>query len=151
MKKKDEKPPIQNDTTPRVTGIGGIFFFADSVEKTKNWYKNNLGLETNDYGSVFEFRNANRPNEINYLQWSPFKKGNKYFEPSKREFMINYRVNNIEGLIRKLKANGVIINDTIATYEYGKFVHITDNEGTKIELWEPIDSVLTKIGSKTTK
>lgn len=139
------------DTTPKVTGIGGIFFYCDSTEKTKQWYKQNLGLETNEYGSVFEFRNANRPDEINYLQWSPFKNGNKYFKPSTKDFMINYRVQNLKGLVRKLRANGVIINDTIETYEYGKFVHITDNEGAKIELWEPIDSVLTKIGSKTTK
>lgn len=149
---KSKKSQItQPDTTPRVTGIGGIFFFSDSVEKTKNWYKQNLGLETNEWGSVFEYRNANRPDEINYLQWSPFKKGNKYFEPSNKQFMINYRVQNLEGLVRKLKANGVTINDTIETYDYGKFVHITDNEGTKIELWEPIDSILTKIGGKTTK
>jgi predicted enzyme related to lactoylglutathione lyase len=140
-----------NDTTPKVTGIGGIFFFSDNPDETKDWYAKNLGLEVNDWGSSFEFRNANRPDEINYLQWSPFKKGSKYFAPSKKEFMINYRVQNMEGLVKKLKANGVTVVDKIETYEYGKFVHIMDSEGNKIELWEPVDSVFTATGSKTTK
>jgi predicted enzyme related to lactoylglutathione lyase len=65
--------------------------------------------------------------------------------------MINYRVQNIEGLVKKLSENGVTIVDKIETFEYGKFVHIMDTDGTKIELWEPVDSVLTKMGGKTTK
>ena len=140
-----------NDTTPKVVGIGGIFFFSDNPEETKEWYTKNLGLETNEWGSSFEFRNANRPDEINYLQWSPFKKGSEYFAPSKKEFMINYRVQNMEGLVEKLKANGVTILDAIETFDYGKFVHIMDSEGNKLELWEPIDSVFTNMDEKTTK
>ena len=136
---------------PKVTGIGGIFFFSDDPEKTKEWYSKNLGLETNEYGSVFEFRNANRPEEINYLQWSAFKNGDKYFSPSKKEFMINYRVQHIEALIDKLKENGVTVLNDIESFEYGKFVHILDPEGTKVELWEPVDSELTKLDAKTTK
>jgi predicted enzyme related to lactoylglutathione lyase len=65
--------------------------------------------------------------------------------------MINYRVQNIEGLVKNLKANGVTIVDSIEAYEYGKFVHIMDPEGNKIELWEPIDSVFTQMGGATTK
>ncbi len=127
-----------NDTTPKVTGIGGIFFFSDNPKETREWYAKNLGLETNDYGSTFEFRNVNKPEEINQLQWSPFKKGSEYFAPSKKEFMINYRVNNIEGLVDKLKENGVTIVDEIQTFDYGKFVRIMDSEGNKLELWEPV-------------
>lgn len=102
----------------------------------------NPGLETNEYGSTFEFRNANRPDEINYLQWSAFKKGDKYFSPSKKEFMINYRVQDIEGLVNKLKEKGVTIPDGIDAYDYGKFVHILDPEGNKIELWELLTTYL---------
>lgn len=151
QEKQTEKSLSSQDTTPKVTGIGGIFFFSENPEKTKEWYSENLGLEVNQWGSSFEFRNANRPDEINYLQWSPFKQGSEYFTPSKKEFMINYRVQNIEGLVNKLKNNGVTILDSIETYDYGKFVHIMDTEGNKIELWEPIDSVLTALGGKTTK
>lgn len=88
-------------------------------------------------GSSFEFRNANRPEEINYLQWSPFKNGSEYFEPSKKEYMVNYRVQNIEGLVKKLEAICVTVLDKIEHFDYGKFVHIMDHEGNKIELWEP--------------
>lgn len=143
---QSDKKPSQQDTTPKVTGIGGIFFFSDNPEKTKEWYAENLGLEVNEWGSSFEFRNANRPDEINYLQWSPFSKGSEYFAPSKKDFMINYRVQNIEGLVKKLKDNGVSIVDSIETFDYGKFVHIMDAEGNKIELWEPIDRVFTEMG-----
>ncbi len=146
-----EKMTIQKDTMPKVTGIGGIFFFSENPEKIKQWYAENLGLAVNQWGSSFEFRNANRPDEINYLQWSPFKEGSEYFTPSTKDFMINYRVQNIESLVYKLKRNGVIILDSIETYEYGKFVHIMDAEGNKIELWEPIDSVFTAMGEVTTK
>ncbi len=153
---KEKGNPVENstavnDTTPKVTGIGGIFFFSDNPDKTKEWYAQNLGLETNQWGSTFEYRNVNRPDEINSLQWSPFKTGSEYFAPSKKDFMINYTVQNIEGLVRKLKANGVKIVDKIETYDYGKFVHILDAEGNKIELWEPVVSVSADAEGKATK
>jgi predicted enzyme related to lactoylglutathione lyase len=125
-------------TTPKVTGIGGIFFFSDNLDETKQWYAKNLGLAINDWGSSsFEFRNLDRPEEIGSLQWTPFKKGSDYFAPSKKEFMINYRVQNLEGLVAKLKENGVTILDDMVSYDFGKFVHIMDTQGNKIELWEP--------------
>lgn len=139
------------DLKPKVTGIGGVFFFSDNPEEIKEWYAKNLGLEVNQWGSSFEFRNANRPDEINYLQWSPFNKNDEYFAPAKKEFMINYRVQNLEGLVNKLRESGVTILDSIETFDYGKFVHIMDAEGNKIELWEPVDSVFTAMGLKTTK
>jgi predicted enzyme related to lactoylglutathione lyase len=127
-----------NDTTPKVTGIGGIFFGSEDLQKTKDWYIKNLGIEMNDWGSSsFDYRKVNNPEEIISMQWKPFKTGDKYFSPSKKELMINYTVQNLEGLVEKLKANGVTILDDIATYDFGKFVHILDAEGNKIELWEP--------------
>ena len=129
-----------NQVTPKVIGIGGIFFFSDNPKGIKEWYSMNLGFETNEYGSTFEFRNASNPEEINSLQWSPFNRDSEYFSPSKKEFMINYRVQNIEGLVKKLRETGVTIVDEIETFDYGKFVHIMDPEGNKIELWEPINT-----------
>ncbi|MGW8315979.1 MAG: VOC family protein [Bacteroidales bacterium] len=140
-----------NEQEPRVTGVGGIFFRTSDPEKTKQWYSENLGLATNEYGSVFEFRNAHRPEEVNYLSWSPFEQGTDYFQPSEKEFMINYRVNDLVGLEKKLRENGVTIVDEIEEYSYGKFLHIMDGDGNKIELWEPIDHVLTEMGGTTTK
>ncbi len=141
QKNQTDKPTSAIDTTPKVTGISGIFFFSDKSKETKEWYAKNLGLEINEWGSSsFESRNVNKPDEINSLQWKPFKKGDEYFPLSKKDFMINYQVQHIEGLVKKLKENGVTIVDSIETYDYGKFVHIMDKEGNKIELWEPIDS-----------
>jgi len=140
-----------SNSEPKVTGVGGIFFRSNNPKKTKEWYRDHLGLAINEYGSPFEFRNANRPEEINYLNWSPFEESTTYFAPSEKEFMINYRVQNIEGLIEKLKDNDVTILDEIEEFEYGKFVHIMDLEGNKIELWEPVDHVFTKMGGETTK
>lgn len=136
----------------RVTGIGGIFFKCDDPKKMKDWYKTHLGLVTDEYGSTFEFRNAEKPEEINYAQWSTFPKDTDYFEPSKREFMINYRVENLEELKVLLEKEGVEIVDEIKSFDYGKFLHILDPEGNKIELWEPVDQVFTDyLKGNTTK
>jgi len=136
--KKNQSDDAVENKTPKVTGIGGIFFFSDSTKETKEWYAKNLGFKIGEWGTVsFEYRDVNNPEQIIPLQWSPFKNGDEYFAPSKKDFMINYTVQNIEGLVTKLKENGVIVLDDIATYDYGKFVHIMDAEGNKIELWEP--------------
>ena len=141
QKNETKKGLSENDTIPKVTGIGGIFFYSDNLPETKEWYTKNLGIEINGWGSSsFESRNINRPDEINSLQWKPFKTGDEYFSPSKKDFMINYQVQNIEGLVNKLKENGVTILDNIVTYDFGKFVHIMDAEGNKIELWEPSEN-----------
>ncbi len=126
-----------NDTTPRVTGIGGIFFFSDNPKEANAWYAKHLGFATTDWGTSFESRDLYKPDQVNTLQWCAFKKGSDYFAPSAKEFMINYRVQNIEGLVTQLKEKGVTVLDEIASYDYGKFVHIMDGEGNKIELWEP--------------
>lgn len=149
--KQEQVQIIVKDTTPRVTGIGGIFFGSKNPQEAREWYGKNLGMAIDDYGSPFEFRNANNPEEINYLRWSPFEEGTDYFAPSEKELMINYRVQNIEGLVRKLNENKVTVLDSIKEYEYGKFVHIMDLEGNKIELWEPVDSFFTQMGGATTK
>lgn len=149
--KTEQKQLMMKDTTPKVTGIGGIFFRSKDPKATREWYGSNLGLAIDDFGSPFEFRNANRPEEINYLRWGPFDENTDYFDPSEKQFMINYRVQNIQGLVEQLKKNGATIVDSIQTYEYGKFVHVMDNDGNKIELWEPIDSFFTKMGGATTK
>ena len=127
-----------NDTKPKVIGIGGIFFLSDNPQKTNDWYTKNLGIEINEWGSSsFESRNKDNPDEITTLQWKSFKKGDEYFAPSKKDFIINYKVQNIEEFVVQLKENGVTVLDSIVTYDYGKFVHIMDHEGNKIELWEP--------------
>lgn len=128
----------------KVTGVGGVFFKCQDPDKVKAWYSENLGFKTDQYGGLFQFRKFSEPDKPGYLQWSPFKDDTTYFKPSEKEFMINYRVSNLEGLLEDFKKNGVEVCDEIETFEYGKFLHIMDPEGNKIELWEPIDEVFEK-------
>jgi predicted enzyme related to lactoylglutathione lyase len=144
MEDQDNVPDKSNssvDTIPKVVGVGGIFFYSNNPKESNEWYSKNLGFEINDWGSSsFDSRNVDNPDEVNSFQWKAFLDGDEYFSPSKKEFMVNYQVQNIEGLVAKLKSNGVNVLDSIATYDYGKFVHILDSEGRKIELWEPIQT-----------
>jgi predicted enzyme related to lactoylglutathione lyase len=146
-----------NDTIimKKVTGIGGIFFKCKDPKQMNEWYHTHLGINTNQYGAVFEWRQGADPSKLGFTTWSPFKETTKYFEPSTRDFMINYRVENLEALVEQLRKDGVTITDNIETVEYGKFVHIMDIEGNKIELWEPNDVEYEKMGkqmgSETTK
>lgn len=147
------KPNIAS--AKKVTGIGGIFFKCKEPKKVREWYQKNLGLTINDYGCVFEWYQGADSTKKGFTQWSPFNEKTKYFEPSTKEFMINYRVENLDKLLAELKANGVTICDTVEKVEYGRFVHIMDLENNKIELWEPNDLAFEKlgqqIGANTTK
>ena len=128
MSKKDIK---------RVTGIGGFFFKSENPDATKEWYKNHLGIPTDAYGWTFWWKD--KDGKDCSTQWSPFESGTKYFEPSEKQFMMNYRVDNLEALLEVLKEEGVTIVGEMQSFDYGKFGWILDPEGNKIELWEPID------------
>ena len=121
----------------KVTGIGGIFFKCRDPKKMREWYHVHLGLDTNKYGTKFEWRQGADTTKKGFTQWSLFAETTKYFEPSAKDFMINYRVEDLAGLTEQLKKEGVTVVDKIEVYDYGKFVHIMDAEGNKIELWEP--------------
>ncbi|HRH01803.1 MAG TPA: VOC family protein [Bacteroidia bacterium] len=124
----------------KVTGIGGVFFKCKDAAKMRAWYKQHLGFDTNDYGANFSWKNEENPAQNGSTQWSVFDEKTSYFEPSKKDFMINYRVENLEFLHKELSDAGVTILDKIESYDYGKFLHILDPEGNKIELWEPSEN-----------
>jgi predicted enzyme related to lactoylglutathione lyase len=145
-----------SDTSMRkVTSIGGIFFKCKDPKQMREWYKTHLGLNTNQYGTVFEWRQATDSTKKGFTQWSPFAEKTTYFAPSTKDYMINYRVADLTVLIAELKKEGITVVDTIESVDYGKFVHILDIEGNKVELWEPNDIEYEKLGaqlgSKTTK
>ncbi len=123
----------------KVTGIGGIFFKSQDPKAMNEWYAKNLGLPTSDYGTTFEWRDAENPSQKASTSWCAFPRDTKYFNPSHKSFMINYRVENLLALLDELKKEDVTIVDEVAEYDYGKFVHIMDPEGNIIELWEPRD------------
>ena len=131
------KQPDNNSKLKKVTGVAGIFFKCKDPDKVKDWYKVHLGFDTDQYGARFEWQEGCDQARKGVLQWSPFSEKANYFEPSTKEFMINYRVENLVDLVEQLKKDSVTIVDKIETYDYGKFIHIMDIEGNKIELFEP--------------
>lgn len=141
---EDEIAFSMSEPKKRVTGIGGIFFKTTDPNKTKAWYSKHLGIAMDQYGAGFVARQYAEQEKSLHLQWSPFTKDTEYFDPSEKPFMVNYRVQDLEWLVTKLKEEGVTICDEIQTFDYGKFVHIMDNDGNKIELWEPVDEVFDK-------
>ncbi|MDB5283526.1 MAG: lactoylglutathione lyase [Bacteroidota bacterium] len=125
----------------KVTGIGGVFFKCDDAKAMTDWYTKNLGLPSSEYGTTFEWRDTDNPAIKGSTSWCTFPENTKYFNPSTKPFMINYRVENIVELVTELKKENVTIVDEIAEYDYGKFVHVLDPEGNIIELWEPKDEL----------
>lgn len=123
----------------KVTGIGGIFFKCKDPKAVNEWYKAHLGFDTTPYGTTFEWADAEDVTKKGLTQWNPFPDNTNYFAPSEKDFMINYRVQNLEALVAELRQENVVIVDEIASFDYGKFVHILDIEGNKIQLWEPAE------------
>lgn len=123
----------------KVTGIGGVFFKCKNPKAVNEWYKLHLGFDTTPYGTSFEWREADDSTKKGLTQWNTFQDNTNYFSPSNKDFMINYRVDDLEQLVAALRKENVTIVDQIETFDYGKFVHILDPEGNKIQLWEPTD------------
>ena len=123
---------------PRVTGIGGIFFKAQDAPKLRAWYQKHLGLPIEPWGGwAFPWRDAKRPAQQGQTVWSAFDGDSTYFKPSKKPFMINYRVENLARVLAELKKEGVAVDEKIEESEFGKFGWVMDPEGHRIELWEP--------------
>ncbi len=122
----------------RVTGLGGFFFKSQNPDEIKAWYKTHLGIPTDQYGCTFWWRDENGIKCS--TQWSPFQQDTSYFSPSDKQFMMNFRVENLKELLAVLKKEGVEIIGEMEEYDYGKFGWILDPEGNKIELWEPVDA-----------
>jgi len=122
----------------RVTGIGGVFFKAKDPERLRVWYQKHLGLEFDANGVVIFGCSVNEE-ERKTVQtvWSLFPSDTKYFDPSSAPFMINYRVENLAGLLERLRNEGVEVDEGVEEYDYGRFGWVMDPEGNRIELWEP--------------
>ncbi|SHJ69632.1 hypothetical protein SAMN04488007_1133 [Maribacter aquivivus] len=124
----------------RVTGLGGFFFKTKDPDQSKNWYNKHLGLNTDQYGCTFWWKDK-EGNDCS-TQWSPMNADTDYFKPSQSSFMMNFRVENLVELLEVLKQEGVTVVGEMQEFEYGKFGWILDPDGNKLELWEPIDKAL---------
>jgi len=125
--------------TKRVTGLGGVFFKSTNPAALKQWYKEHLEIDSGEHGAMFNWRHHDDPDKEGNTVWSIFPDDTTYFKPATREFMFNYRVENLEELLRVLKEEGVEVVGDMEEYPYGKFGWIMDPDGNKIELWEPLN------------
>jgi catechol 2,3-dioxygenase-like lactoylglutathione lyase family enzyme len=121
----------------RVTGVGGIFFKAKDPKALYEWYRVHLGIESNPDGSGAMWRDADHPEIPGLYVWSIFPHDTKYFGQGQQAFMVNFRVDNLDELLKALREEGVEIDPKVEAYDYGKFAWIVDPEGNRVELWEP--------------
>ncbi|HEY3520165.1 MAG TPA: VOC family protein [Rhodanobacteraceae bacterium] len=117
----------------KVIGFGGVFFKSRDPQALRTWYAQHLGIEVNDYGATFA-EDASRPG---VTLWAPFAHDTEYFAPSSKDFMLNFRVDDLDGLLAKLRAAGVEVEASVHEDENGRFGWIMDPDGTRIELWQP--------------
>lgn len=135
----------------RVTSIGGVFFKCKNPEAQMDWYATHLGIAMDKYGTSFQWRQADDKEKMGHTAWSAFNDNTDYFGDPSQQFMINYRVENLPALVEQLKKEGVTIVDEIAEFEYGKFIHLLDLEGNRVELWEANDEVYERMLNTVTK
>ena len=122
----------------RVTGIGGIFIKAKDPDGLRDWYREHLGLDVQDWGGVaFRWHEPGRPDINGSTVWSVMPESSDYFAPSTAPFMVNYRVEDLHALLGLLRKEGCQVDDKVEESEYGKFGWVMDPEGNRVELWEP--------------
>ena len=125
-------------TKPRVTGLGGVFFKANNCEMLSAWYRDRLGLPVEEWGGCsFHWLDAKDPTQEGHTVWSVFDAKTPYFKPSRKSFMMNYRVDDLDRVLAELRDEGVKVMDATEDSEYGKFGWVVDPEGNKVELWQP--------------
>lgn len=124
---------------PDITGIGGIFFKSDDPEATRAWYRDHLGISDQGEGANFFWLERDQPETLGLTVWSLFARDSDYFGTPAQEFMVNYRVRDMEALLARLEAAGIQQVKPREDYPFGRFAWIVDGDGRRIELWEPAD------------
>jgi len=122
----------------RVTGIGGVFLRSPDAKALGAWYAEHLGVKLEAYGGAsFSWRDE-VPAGTGITTWSTFPDDTKYFGEGRQAVMINYRVDDLDALLAKLRAAGVWIDPKREDAEYGRFAWIRDLDGNRVELWQPL-------------
>ena len=122
----------------RVMGIGGIFFKATDKASLTAWNRDNLGVAVDQQwgGATFPWR-ENNPEGDAHTVWSPFAADTSYFAPSTKDFMVNFRVADLDAMLAQLRKNGCEVDDKVEDSEYGKFGWVMEPDGNRVELWQP--------------
>jgi predicted enzyme related to lactoylglutathione lyase len=122
----------------RVTGIGGVFLRAHDPKSLSAWYAKHLGIQLADYGGATFLWSDEIPATTGMTTWSLFPENTTHFGSGPQQAMINYRVDDLEALLTQLAAANVTIDPKRESADYGHFAWITDPEGNRVELWQPL-------------
>jgi predicted enzyme related to lactoylglutathione lyase len=123
----------------KITGIGGVFFKSTGDHAAlAAWYQKHLGMPMENWGGAVLRWPDDKGTDKGVTVWNPAKADTKWFAPSGSAFMINYRIDDMAGMIAQLKAAGIEIVKGPESHENGKFAWIMDPDGNKVELWEPM-------------
>ncbi len=127
--------PVQAQPVGRITGVGGIFVKSKNPKALALWYRDVLGVPIESWGGAMLRYDA--PGHPPMVVWNAFPETTDEIAPSKREFMINFAVDDLDAYLTRLKAKGVTVLKQDDADPNGKFASILDPDGTKIELWQP--------------
>ena len=116
-----------NGKKGHITGIGGVFFRAHRREDLATWYHETLGLPVTDAATA----------KLGTTVWAAFDDDTSYFGPNRQEYMVNYRVDDLDAAIKRLRKAGASVASEIQTDDYGRFTWAEDPEGNRFELWQP--------------
>ncbi len=122
---------------PSILGLGGLFFKSTDTAAMREWYGRVLGLEFDGWGGLVFLPETAASHPGAGTVFSPFAADTDYFEPSDKEFMFNLMVDDLDGVLARCASHGVMPAKTFPDEPNGRFAHIMDPEGRKIELWEP--------------
>lgn len=132
----------------RVTGIGGVFFKSRGERAALvAWYREHLGVRLEDFGGAIFRWPDDSGGDGGLTVWHVADAASRWFSPSDAPFMINYRVDDLDGMLAQLRSGGVQVVGGPEADENGKFAWILDPDGNKLELWEPAGRDGKKSGS----
>jgi catechol 2,3-dioxygenase-like lactoylglutathione lyase family enzyme len=121
----------------KVTGIGGVFFKSSDSAGTRAWLRDNLGIPIEEYGWPAKWRERDDPEALGYTVLAVFRPDSDHFAPSEQPFMVNFRVDDLDGMLAQLKERGIEPVKIFPPEPNGRFAHVMGPDGIKIELWEP--------------
>jgi catechol 2,3-dioxygenase-like lactoylglutathione lyase family enzyme len=133
------QPPVKMEQRGRILGIGGVFFKSAGRDQMREWYSKHLGLVDKGQGAMLPWREHDDPQKEHVTVWTVFSASTDYI-PATQPFMINYIVDDLDALLDRLKQEGVKIDDRRMNESYGRFAWIYDQDGNKIELWQPLSA-----------
>lgn len=119
----------------KVLGIGGLFFRCQDPTAQAAWYERHLGITSPSAANGYETWRQ----EAGETALTPFPADTKYFGDERQNWMVNFRVRDLDAMVAQLREAGIEVEVNPETFPYGRFAKLQDPEGNPIELWQPAD------------